>query len=47
MAELNLLKKMFFSKIGENSDRAKGSLNVYENVVINIFINLVYNESLY
>ena len=34
MTELDFLKKIFFSKNGENSSHAQGSLNVYENLVI-------------
>ena len=46
MTEVNFLKKIFFSKDGENSGQAEGSLNVYENLVI-FFLNLVCNGSLY
>ena len=46
MTELDFLKKIFFPKMGKTG-QAYGSLNTYENLVIILFVNLVYNGSLY
>ena len=47
LTELDFMKKIFLlpkmGKIGQ----AQGSLNAYENLVINFVLNMVYNGSLH